>query len=88
MTWTLHIIYIVHYIHIIHFRNTYSVLALQLYKNCQFIAAGKKVDHLFEHFMEILPLKICDAESVYSTQIKWLMKKSMYMYNVKRQLVF
>ena len=30
-----------------------------------------------EHFMEILPLKRCDAESIYSTLIKWLKKKGV-----------
>jgi hypothetical protein len=30
-----------------------------------------------EHFMEILPLKRCDAEFIYSTLIEWLKKKSI-----------
>ena len=30
-----------------------------------------------EHFMEILPLKRCDAESIYSTLIEWLKKQGI-----------
>ena len=34
-----------------------------------------------EHFMEILPLKKTDAESIYSVLIEWLEKHDIQCYN-------
>ena len=53
------------------FTDIANIEELSIY--CRWEENGSPV----EHFMEILPLKRCDAELIYSTLIDWIKKKSI-----------